>query len=75
MSDDPKDLADKRQLAPRILDASNRLLVAQRELTAAMAELIVPDAADATMVSERLRLAFKEVTAAKAALAALIPGA
>lgn len=65
---------DTRQLAPRILEASNRLLVAQRELTAAMAELVVPDSHDATIVSERLRHAFLEVAAAKTALAALLPG-
>ena len=75
MTDEVTDPTDKRLLAPRILEASNRLLIAQRELTAAMAELIVPDGGDATMVTDRLRHAFKEVTAAKVALAALLPGA
>lgn len=73
MSDEAK-LPDKRSLAPKILEASNRLLVAQRELTAAMAELVVPDSADATMVTDRLRHAFAEVAAAKNALAALVSG-
>jgi hypothetical protein len=63
---------NKRQLAPAILEASTRLLVAQRELSAAMADLVVPGEPDATMVTDRLRLAFAEVTAAKQALAVLV---
>jgi hypothetical protein len=64
-----------RQLAPRILAASTRLLVAQRELSAAMAELAtLPSAEVETIVSERLRSAFAEVTAAKQALASLVQG-
>ena len=65
---------NKRQLAPAILEASTRLLVAHRELSAAMADLVVPGEPDATMVTDRLRLAFSEVTAAKQALALLVGG-
>jgi hypothetical protein len=60
-----------RRLAPRILAASTRLLMAQRELSAAMADLAL-GGRDTTMISERLRLAFDEVTAAKVALAELV---
>ena len=37
-----------------------------------MADLVVPGELDATMVTDRLRLAFTEVAAAKQALAVLV---
>lgn len=60
-------------IAQQIIAATQKLAIAQTELEGAMAELTVAaEHADTTYVTERLRKAFTEVAAAKAALASIV---
>jgi hypothetical protein len=55
----------------RLIEATQRLSVAETELSAAMAELTVSDRADKQFVGDRLRAAMSELVAARRALAEL----
>lgn len=61
-----------RQLRQRVTEATQRMSVAEGELSAAMAELTVTDRADKQIVGERLRRAMDELVAARHGLAALV---
>ena len=58
----------QRKYRRRVAAAVERMAVAQGELTAAMAELIVTDRADKQIVGERLRNAISELVAARSGL-------
>lgn len=53
--------------------ATERLDRAQTELSAAIADLPTVDRADKQIITQRLKLAFEEIVAAKDALAELLP--
>jgi uncharacterized protein (DUF3084 family) len=55
----------------RLVEATQRMSVAETELSAAMAELTVSDRADKQLVGDRLRNAMAELVAARQALADL----
>lgn len=61
-----------RELQVRITASTERLALAEGELSAAMAELSVSDRADKKIVGERLRNAMAELVAARAMLAELV---
>lgn len=61
-----------RELQVRITASTERLALAEGELSAAMAELTVSDRADKQIVGERLRNAMAELVAARAMLADLV---
>lgn len=60
-----------RKLKQALLEATERLELAERELSAALAELTVSDRADKRIASERLRKGMAEVLAARSGLAEL----
>ncbi len=61
-----------RELQVRITAATERLALAEGELSAAMAELTVSDRADKQIVGERLRKAMFELVAARTLLGELV---
>lgn len=61
-----------RRLKIRIREATERLAVAETELSAAMAELAVIDRADKQIVGERIRSAMLELVTARGGLADLL---
>lgn len=61
-----------RKLKMRLKEATERIAVAETELSAAMAELTVIDRADKQIVGERLRTAMRELVAARVGLAELL---
>lgn len=61
-----------RKFRVRLRVATQRISVAEAELTAAMAELTVTDRADKQIVGERLRKAMVELVAARVGLADLV---
>lgn len=70
MSDAIERLPIDEELKKRIREASDRLAVAERELTLAMEAITAPILdADNEMVGERLRSALQELSAARRALA------
>lgn len=61
-----------RELQVRITAATERLALAEGELSAAMAELTVSDRADKQIVGERLRKAMFELVEARTLLGELV---
>lgn len=58
------------ELERRIVEATERLAAAERELTLAMETIVAPDhGADNEMIGERLRSALQELGVARQALA------
>lgn len=58
------------ELERRILEATDRLAAAERELTLAMEAIVAPElGADNEMIGERLRSALQELGVARQALA------
>jgi hypothetical protein len=61
-----------RKIKQRLVEATQRLAVAEGELVLAMAELTVSDRADKQIVGERLRRAMSELVLARSSLAELV---
>lgn len=70
MSDSTRRIRLDTEVERRITEATERLAVAERELTLAMEAITLPDVdADNEMIGARLRTALQELSAARLALA------